>query len=84
MSEYTLRLDQAVDEREELKARVAALEAECERLREALKALTNEASGFIGMADMDRHGYTNMQCLRRRIHEAKAALDGTAQEAKHD
>jgi len=49
--------------------------ADRENLREALKKLTNESQGFLSMADMHTHGYTNMQVLDLRINEARAALN---------
>ena len=44
------------------------------RLREALKRLAAEASGFLSMADKSIHGVTNMRCLEMRIAEARQAL----------
>lgn len=49
-----------------------------ERVRElegALLRLSNEAHGFLSMADRETHGVTNMNVLRLRIDEARAALD---------
>lgn len=43
-------------------------------LVEALLKLSNEAHGFLSMADTDTHGYTNIAVLRQRIEEAHAAL----------
>ncbi len=43
-------------------------------LYEALKALANEATGFLAMADPTAHGQTNLRCLDRRIDEARKAL----------
>ena len=41
-----------------------------ERLTEILRKLANEASGFRSMADIERHGATNMRILGDRITEA--------------
>ena len=41
-----------------------------QQLREMLLKLANEASGFRCMADIDRHGATNMRVLGDRITEA--------------
>lgn len=52
--------------------------APVEPLREALRKLANEASGFLSMADEGTHGHTNMAVLRQRISEAYAALNPVA------
>ena len=58
---------------------VKALQDENVRLREALKSLSNEASGLIYAHEfalsMDG-GNSNMQVLRIRLEEARAALEG--------
>jgi hypothetical protein len=43
-------------------------------LAEALRKLANEASGFRSMADINRHGATNMKVLGDRVTEAFEAL----------
>lgn len=43
-------------------------------MTEALERLANEASGFLSMADRSTHGVTNMNVLRLRIDEARAAI----------
>lgn len=43
-------------------------------LRAALTKLANEADGFVGMASMPAHGHTNIQVMRLRIEQARAAL----------
>lgn len=43
-------------------------------LKEALKKLANEASGFLAMADPRVHGFTNMRVLQDRIDMARAAI----------
>ena len=40
----------------------------------ALRNLANEASGFLALSDIERHGYTNSKILRLRIEEARDAL----------
>jgi hypothetical protein len=52
----------------------AHLIAAAPELLEALKSLTNEARGFLSMADPEAHGQTNLRCLDRRIDEAEAAV----------
>lgn len=42
--------------------------------RAALNSLTNEAAGFLDMADTGTHGYTNIRCLHDRILEARLVL----------
>jgi len=44
------------------------------RLTEALTKLANEASGFRCMADIERHGATNMRVLGDRVTEAFEVL----------
>ncbi len=46
-------------------------------LREALKNLANESTGFLGMADVPSHGFTNIKALNLRREEAFAALAAT-------
>ncbi len=41
----------------------------------ALSKLTNEASGFLSMAEPSVHGYTNMAVLNCRIKRAREVLD---------
>lgn len=48
----------------------ARLIANAPNLLEALFRLANEANGFLGMADVQRHGQTNSRVLRLRIEEA--------------
>jgi hypothetical protein len=48
---------------------------EVERLKTALRQLTNVASGFESMADPFVHGHINMTVLGLRIDEARAALE---------
>lgn len=43
-------------------------------LREALKRLAKESSGFLSMADRSHHGNTNCAVLRDYIWEAEAAI----------
>lgn len=43
-------------------------------LREALLKLANEASGFLALSDIERHGMTNSRILRDRIEEARAVI----------
>lgn len=60
---------------------IAQIEAECEanarliarapELLEALWKLANEASGFLALSDIERHGMTNSRILRDRIEEAR-------------
>jgi hypothetical protein len=65
-----------------LRGRVAYTEAwnrrpkdpRVEVLQKALGNLANEAAGFLSQADPSNHGNTNMNVLRLRIDEAKAAL----------
>lgn len=56
--------------------------AENQRLREALLKLANEASGFRSMADINRHGVTNMRVLGDRITAAFDVLARAALQAK--
>ena len=54
-----------------------ALDASRKRTRELeerLLRLANEAHGFLSMADRETHGVANMNVLRLRIDEARAAL----------
>lgn len=46
-------------------------------LRGALLKLTNEAEGFLSMADRDTHGNTNIACLRFHIEKSRKALAAT-------
>lgn len=52
----------------------ARLIASSPALYDALESLTNEASGFLSMADPANHGNTNIAVLRERIEQARAAL----------
>lgn len=52
----------------------AELLAASPELKEALRSLANEASGFLSMADREQHGYTNCACLKQRIDAACALL----------
>lgn len=45
-------------------------------LVEALRSLTNEASGFLSQANPYDHGHTNMEVMRLRIQKAREALKG--------
>lgn len=45
-----------------------------EKLVEALEHLSNEAQGFLSMADSQVHGNTNIKCLDNRLIQARAAL----------
>lgn len=51
-------------------------ESERERLLAALRSLANEASGFLAMANAERHGATNIRLLADRINQARDLLDG--------
>lgn len=48
-------------------------------LEDALRNLTNEAQGFLSMAEKETHGQTNINVLQLRIKEAKEALDEKAE-----
>lgn len=50
------------------------LVARSQRLESALRQLASEAHGFLSMADREVHGNTNINVLRLRIDEARAAL----------
>ena len=55
----------------------ATLDASRKRTRELeerLLRLANEAHGFLSLADRETHGVANMNVLRLRIDEARAAL----------
>jgi len=43
-------------------------------LIEALELLSNEAESFLSMANKYDHGVTNIDCLERRIAQAREAL----------
>lgn len=45
-----------------------------EMARDALGRLCNEANGFLGMADPDQHGRTNMAVLKLRIDNGREAI----------
>jgi hypothetical protein len=67
-----------------LNEEVAELRQDCIRLAEerremleALRKLANEARGFLGMANPDDHGVTNMRVLQERIEMADAAIAHT-------
>lgn len=47
----------------------------------ALRNLKNEASGFLGLSDIQRHGHTNSRILRLRIEEAGDAIVEAAKAA---
>lgn len=65
----------AWDDREaELEKQLTAATAKVEKLREGLRKLANEASGFMSMADPADHGVSNMNILNMRINEARALL----------
>lgn len=52
--------------------------AHIERLQKVLRHLVNEVSGTIdlcGEVIRDEGGSTNLACLKRRLAEARAALD---------
>lgn len=54
---------------------IASLQAESERLREALSCLLAEARGVCWMTGAREFlGNTNQQCLQRRIEQAEQAL----------
>ncbi len=57
-------------QRDDLRSRLAAA-------RGALRRLRNETHGFIAMADVNNHGYTNTRILHNRLDEADAALAET-------
>jgi hypothetical protein len=46
-------------------------------LLSALRQLSNEAAGFLSMADPFAHGNTNIAVLSERISEARAAIAKT-------
>lgn len=51
----------------------------------ALRSLANEASGFIGAFEAELRavaGNTNVNCLLRRIDEARAVLEATTEEGR--
>jgi hypothetical protein len=52
----------------------ARLIAAAPDLLDACRKLANEASGFLALSDMDRHGMTNSRILRQRIDEARDAI----------
>lgn len=52
----------------------AHLIAAAPQLLDALIKLTNEAAGFLAMADPDTHGHTNRAVLRERIRLAQDAI----------
>lgn len=57
-----------------------AIEKDCERLREALRKLTNEVSGAVGIGEKelrDAIGGTNLSVIKMRIEEAKDAIKET-------
>jgi hypothetical protein len=54
-----------------------------EQLRDALWKLRNEATGFLSMADQERHGVTNMRVLKLRIDEATHALERSGGDPSH-
>jgi len=54
--------------------RIAARWLAAPDLLEAAKALANEATAFLSMADKSIHGQTNIGCLQRRIDEVRAAI----------
>jgi uncharacterized coiled-coil DUF342 family protein len=53
---------------------LARAEAREKELREALRKLANEASGFMSMAVREVHGNTNIRVLELRITEARELL----------
>jgi hypothetical protein len=52
----------------------ARLIAAAPELLEGLKALANEATGFIEYADQATHGVTNIRVLQGKIDAARAAI----------
>lgn len=52
----------------------ANLMAAAPELLEALGKLANEASGFLALSDVERHGMTNSRILRDRIEQARDAM----------
>lgn len=48
-------------------------------LCKALQKLSNEASGFLALSDIERHGQTNSRILRDRIEEARDLLKADAE-----
>jgi chromosome segregation ATPase len=71
------RIQSIMSERNNLKRKLDAQETELARLREATAKLANEATGFLDLASVNHHGYTNCRVLQTRIDEAKAALTST-------
>ena len=58
-----------------IKVRVEELRRDKERLLSALTKLANEASGFVGQARVEDHGFTNCAVIKQRIDEAREAID---------
>ena len=63
---------------------IAELDAERDRLREALRYLKGESAAFLALAKSDSDvtywaGNTNIACLQLRIDEARAALAASEQ-----
>jgi hypothetical protein len=54
------------------------------QLRDSLLKLSNEASGFLAMADRNTHGNTNMAVLKMRIDDARALLETTKPQEEDD
>lgn len=52
----------------------ARLIATAPDLLEAIRKLANDASGFLALSDVERHGMTNSRILRDRIEEARDAI----------
>jgi hypothetical protein len=60
----------------------AVTKLEIRELRDSLRKLANEASGFLAMADRQTHGHTNMAVLRMRIDDARALLETSGGEGQ--
>lgn len=58
----------------ELFDEIQKAQAERDELLAALRSLTNEAKGFISMADSNSHGVTNVRVFQLRIDESTALL----------
>lgn len=62
----------------DLKEQLATAQGRNAELVQALTNLANESSGFLGMADIARHGQTNSRVLQLRIEMARAEIAKSA------